>query len=88
MIFVKSETYEIIYLGFPIWFLAHDPRGPFRDFLPVPQFYKNFFPVRSGYSLAQGCFDALFLFLLSADSDSLEALCLKSVKIKPNRRAF
>jgi hypothetical protein len=34
--------------------------GLFRDFLPVPPVCKSFFPVRSGYSLAQGCFDATF----------------------------
>src|SRR5208282_5104267 len=34
--------------------------GLFRDFLPAPQVCKNFFPVRSGYSLAQGRFDATF----------------------------
>ena len=34
--------------------------GLFRDFLPVPLVCKNFFPVRPGYSLAQGCFDAIF----------------------------
>jgi hypothetical protein len=31
---------------------------------------------------------ALFLFLAAADSDSLEAWRLKSIKIKPNRRGF
>jgi hypothetical protein len=43
---------------FPCGFLPTARVGLFRDFLPVPPVCKNFFPVRSGYSLAQGCFDA------------------------------
>jgi hypothetical protein len=47
-------------LTFPIWFLAHDQRGPFlvifRDSLPAPPICKDSFPVRPGYSLEQGCF--------------------------------
>jgi hypothetical protein len=30
---------------FPIWFHAHDQRGLFRDFLPVPQICNDIFPV-------------------------------------------
>ena len=37
-----------------IWFLARDRREPSFNFLPDPTVCNNFFPVRSGYSVAQG----------------------------------
>ncbi len=41
------------YLGFPIWFLAHDQRGLFRNFLPAPQIWKSFFQSALSLSLAK-----------------------------------
>jgi hypothetical protein len=40
-------------LGFPVWFLAHDQREPFRDFLPSSPVCKSFFQSALGFSMAQ-----------------------------------
>ena len=39
--------------------------GLFRDSPPIPPGCKALFPVRSGHSLAQNCFDAIFCSHLS-----------------------
>jgi hypothetical protein len=65
-----KDRLKIFDLTISIWFPAHDPLGLFGDSLPVPSVCNKFFQVRSGYFLAQGCFDAFLVsiayFLMDA----------------------
>ena len=39
-------------MTFPIWFLAHDLRGLFFNFIPAPQVCKSIFQSSISFSLA------------------------------------